>query len=147
MSDFLQTHRHQASLSSTISPSLFKLMSIELMMSSNHLLLNPLLLLPSIIPSIRGLSKGATRSHRRVLSRCNGQSPGLASGDLTCVLHLAHSISQWELYPCFVGFWTRHTVDAQEMSSGFGVKAGGTVNWQEVGCQGEVTLSHFTTGN
>lgn len=38
-------------------------------------------------------------------------------------------------------------VDAQEMSSGFGVKAEGNVNWQEVGWHGEVTLSHFTTEN
>ena len=44
---------HQASLS-TISWSLLKLMSIELVMPSNHLILYcPLLLLPSIFPSIR----------------------------------------------------------------------------------------------
>ena len=47
----------QASLSFTISQSLLKLMSIELMMSSNHLILcHPLLLLPSIFPSIRVFS-------------------------------------------------------------------------------------------
>ena len=44
----------QASLSFTISRSLCKFMSIELMMPSNHLILCcPLLLLPSIFPSIR----------------------------------------------------------------------------------------------
>ena len=43
----------QASLSFTISLSLLRLMSIELMMPSNHLLCCPLLLLPSILPSIR----------------------------------------------------------------------------------------------
>ena len=44
----------QASLSITNSQSLLKLMSIELVMSSNHLILcHPLLLLPSIFPSIR----------------------------------------------------------------------------------------------
>ena len=44
----------QASLSFTISQSLLKLMSIELVMSSKHLILCcPLLLLPSIFPSIR----------------------------------------------------------------------------------------------
>ena len=43
----------QASLSITNSRSLLKLMSIELVMPSNHLLLcHPLLLLPSIFPSI-----------------------------------------------------------------------------------------------
>ena len=49
-----RTSAHQASLSFTISLSLLKLMSIELVMPSNHLLLcHPLLLLPSIFPRIR----------------------------------------------------------------------------------------------
>ena len=44
-------------LSITNSQSLLKLMSIELMMPYNHLILNsPLLLLPSIFPSIRVFS-------------------------------------------------------------------------------------------
>ena len=44
----------QASLSFTVSLSLLKLMSIESVMASNHLILCcPLLLLPSIFPSIR----------------------------------------------------------------------------------------------
>ena len=44
----------QASLSFTISRSLLKLMSIELVMPSNHLILcRPLLLLPSIFSSIK----------------------------------------------------------------------------------------------
>ena len=44
----------QDSLSFTISRSLLKLMSIELVISSKHLILcHPLLLLPSIFPSIR----------------------------------------------------------------------------------------------
>ena len=44
----------QASLSFIISWSLFKLMSIELVMPSNHLILcRPLLLLPSIFPSLK----------------------------------------------------------------------------------------------
>ena len=48
----------QASLSITSSWSLLKLMSIELVMPSNHLILcHPLLLLPSIFPSIRVFSK------------------------------------------------------------------------------------------
>ena len=45
---------HQASLSFTISQRLFRIRSIESLMPSNHLILcNPLLLLPSIFPSIR----------------------------------------------------------------------------------------------
>ena len=47
----------QVSLSLTITQSLLKLMSIELVMSSNHLILClPLLLLPSIFPRIRVFS-------------------------------------------------------------------------------------------
>ena len=47
------TTAHQATLSITNSWSLFRLMSIELMMSSNQLILcHPLFLLPSILPSI-----------------------------------------------------------------------------------------------
>ena len=47
----------QASLSFTISWSLLKLMSIDSVMSSNHLLLcHPLFLLPSVFPSIRVFS-------------------------------------------------------------------------------------------
>ena len=47
----------QASLSITNSQSVLKLMSIELVMPSNHLILcHPLLLLPPIFPSIRVFS-------------------------------------------------------------------------------------------
>ena len=50
----LWTAARQISLSFTISWSLLKLMSIELVMASNHLVLcHPLLLLPSLFPSIR----------------------------------------------------------------------------------------------
>ena len=47
----------QTPLSSTISQSLLKFMSIELVMLSNHLILcSPLLLLPSVFPTIRVFS-------------------------------------------------------------------------------------------
>ena len=50
----LWTAARQASLSFTISQSLLKLMSIKSVMPSNHLIFwHPLLLLPSIFPSIR----------------------------------------------------------------------------------------------
>ena len=53
------TAAHQASLSITNPQSLLKLMSIELVRPSNHLILcRPLLLLPSIFPSIRVFSNG-----------------------------------------------------------------------------------------
>ena len=52
------TASHQASLSTTNSWSLLKLMSIRLVMPSNHLIFcHPLLFLPSIFPSIRVFSK------------------------------------------------------------------------------------------
>ena len=45
---------HQASLSFIVSQSLLRFMSIESVMPSNHLILcHPLLLLPSVFPSIR----------------------------------------------------------------------------------------------
>ena len=51
------TAAHQASLSFTISWSLLKLISIELMMPSRHIILcHPLLFLPSIFPSIKVFS-------------------------------------------------------------------------------------------
>ena len=60
MSDSLRPHgtvAHQASLSITNSWSLLKLMSIESVMPSNHLILcHPFLLLPSIFPSFRVFS-------------------------------------------------------------------------------------------
>ena len=53
----LWTSAHQASLSITSSQSLLKFMFIESVMPSNHLILcHPLLLLPSIFPSIRVFS-------------------------------------------------------------------------------------------
>ena len=52
-----RTTARQASLSITNSQSLLKLMTIESVMPSSHLILcHPLLLLPSIFPSIRGFS-------------------------------------------------------------------------------------------
>ena len=49
-----RTAAHQASLFFTVSQSLHKLMSFESVMPSNHLILcHPLLLLPSVLPSIR----------------------------------------------------------------------------------------------
>ena len=56
---------HQASLSITNSQSSLKLMSIELVMPSSHLILCcPLLLLPPIPPSIRVLSSESTSKER-----------------------------------------------------------------------------------
>ena len=59
------TAARQASLSFTISQSLLKLMSIESVMPSNHLILcRRLLLLPPILPSIRVFSSESALSIR-----------------------------------------------------------------------------------
>ena len=55
----------QASLSITNSRSLLKLMSVESVVASNHLILcHPLLLLPSILPSIRVFPNESVISHQ-----------------------------------------------------------------------------------
>jgi len=65
------TAAHQASLSFTISQSLLKLMFIESVMPSNHLVLCcPLLFLPSIFPSIRIFSNKSAL-HIRWLKYCS----------------------------------------------------------------------------
>ena len=59
----------QASLSFNISPSLLKLMSMESVMPSNHLILcHPLLLLPSIFPSIQWISSSHQGAKALVLA-------------------------------------------------------------------------------
>ena len=58
---WLWTAAHQGPLSFTVFQSLLKFMSIELVMPSNHLILCcPLLLLPSVFPSIRVFSSEST---------------------------------------------------------------------------------------
>ena len=68
------TEAHQASLSITNSQSLLKLMSIESVMPPNQLILcHPLLLLPSIFPSIRVFSNFSQ------LFASGGQSTGASA--------------------------------------------------------------------
>ena len=59
-----RTAAHQAFLSITNSRSLLKRIPIELVMLSNHLILCPLLFLPSIFPSIRVFSNESARHMR-----------------------------------------------------------------------------------
>ena len=67
------TAARQASLSITNSWSLLKLMSITLVMPTNHLILcHPLLLLPPIFPSIRVFSN-------ELIFASNGQSIGVST--------------------------------------------------------------------
>ena len=81
------TAARQASLSITNSQSLLKLMSIELVMPSNHLILcRPLLLPPSIFPSIRVFSNESTLRMRwpkywsfSISISASSEHPGLIS--------------------------------------------------------------------
>ena len=78
------TAAHQASLSFTISQSLLKLVSIELVMSPNHLILcRPLFLLPSIFPSIK------------VFSNESATSGGQSTGALASASVLPMNIQDW----------------------------------------------------
>ena len=76
------TAAYQASLSITDSQSLLKLISIELVMPSNYLILcHPLLLLPSFFPSIRVFSSGVGITPEEGNSNpCQGFLPGKFHG-------------------------------------------------------------------
>ena len=79
------TTARQASLSFSISQSLLRLTSIDSMKPCNHLLLNhPLLLLPSIFPSIRVFSNDWAL-HNRHWSTCCQSTGALASASVLSV--------------------------------------------------------------
>ena len=100
----LWTAACQASLSFTISWSLLKLLSIESVMLSNHLILCcPLLLLPSVFPSIRVF-------FNKLALHLGGQS----IGPPTSVLPM--NIQGW-LPLGFTGLISLHPKDSQESSS------------------------------
>ena len=84
----LWTVAHQAPLSSTISRSLLKFKSIESVMLSNHsILCRPLLLLPSIFPSIELFFQWVGSSHQ-----------------VAKALELQHQSLQWIFSPCMISF-------------------------------------------
>ena len=86
------TAAHQASLSITNSLNLLKLISIESVMTSNHLILcHPLLLPPSIFPSIRVFSNESVLLMSQVFSNESGQSIGVSAS----VPVLPMSIQDW----------------------------------------------------
>ena len=81
------TAARQASLSITKSQSLLKLMSIELVMPSNHLILcRPLLLLPSIFCSIRVISNESVLElvNRHMGSEGGSMDQGQSLGIVRC---------------------------------------------------------------
>ena len=89
MTDSLQPHGHQASLSFTISWSLIKLMSVELEMPANRVIFyHSIFLLPSIFPSLEVFSNTSN----------------------ICIMwpkywSLSFSISPSNEYPWLVSFW------------------------------------------
>ena len=100
------TAAHQSSLSITKSQSLFKIMSIESVMSSNHLILcRTLLLLPSIFPSIRIFS------NELVLCIRVGQNIGVSASSSI----LPMNIQDW--FPLGLTGWiSLQSKDSQESS-------------------------------
>ena len=78
----------QASLSIINSQSLFKLMSIELVMPSNHLILcRPLLLLPSIFPSIRVFSNESVLVRMSIIKKSANNKCWRGCGEKGPLLH------------------------------------------------------------
>ena len=89
----------QASLPFTISQSLFKLMSIESVMPSSHLVLcRPLLLPPSIFPRIRVFSKALTWPLLRIMCLFIGELSG-SRVQLCITVSSSHTwlLSTWNL--------------------------------------------------
>ena len=87
-----QTAAHQASLSFTISQSLLKFMSIKSVMLSSHLILcHPLIILPSIFPSIRIFSNVSGLHTRWPVgaSASSNENSGLISSRIDWFDHLA----------------------------------------------------------
>ena len=96
------TVAHQASLSFTNSRSLLKLLSIEFVMPYNHLILcRPLLLLPSIFPSVRVLPNESVLPIRWPKYCSCSFSINLSNGylGLTCFR------IDWFDLPLAKGFW------------------------------------------
>ena len=114
----------QASLSISNSWSLLKLMSIELVMLSNHLILGfPLLFLPSIFPSIRVFSKesvlhiswpyiGASASVSILPMNilCNPRD-SQESSQFKCINFLALSLSYGPNLTFIHDYWKNHSFD------------------------------------
>ena len=99
------TAAHQASLSISNSQSLLKLISVDSVMPSNHFILcRPLLLLPSICPSIRVFSNES-------VLHISGQSIGVSV--LASVLPM--TIQNWFLLG-WTGWISLQSKDSQESS-------------------------------
>ena len=124
------TAARQASLSITISRSLFKLMSIKSVMPSKHLILcRPLLLLPSVFPSIRVFSNESVLHIRwpkywsfSFSISLSSEHPGLISFrmdwlDLLAVLGtlealLQHPVLQYQFFHVQPSLWSNSHIHA-----------------------------------
>ena len=97
------TAAHQASLSITNSWCLLKLMSIELVIPSNHLIpCHPILLWPSFFPSIRVFSKTLYKKYLNIL--------GNWSMTLLTMSSILHSILYFKMCDLFTIYCIRTTV-------------------------------------
>ena len=138
-SDTPRTAACQSSLSFTISQSLLKLMSIESVMLSKHLILRcRLLLLPSIFPSIsvfpmsqlfasRGQSIGASASASVLPMNIQGWSPlgwtgwislqskGLSTPQFKSINSLALSFLYSPTLTSIHDYWRKHSFDQMDL--------------------------------
>ena len=126
ISDSLQPHelQHSRIHCLTISQSLLKLMSIESVIPSNHLILCfPLLFLPSIFPSIRVFSKesvlhiswpnigaSALVSILPMNILCNPRD-SQESSQFKCINFLALSLSYGPTLTFIHDYWKNHSLD------------------------------------
>ena len=97
----------QASLSFTFSWSLLKLMSCEMVMPSNHLILcHHLLLLPSVFPSIKVFSNGLAGVG------CHSLLPGIfpTQGWNLDLLHAGRFLTFWDTGEVYIIFLISDTV-------------------------------------
>ena len=104
-----QTAAYQTSLSFTVSQSLLKLVSVKSVMTSNHLILcHPLLLLPSIFPSIRVFSNEWTLHIRWLKCWSFSISPSIEySGLISFRMDLLDLLAvQGPLFCCCCCCWT-----------------------------------------
>ena len=102
------TAARQSSLSITNSQSLLKLMSVESVMPSNHLILCcPLLLLPSIFPSIRVFSNelALASGGQSIGASASASVPPMNIQDIHFILYLcAYPLTVYCTYICSYNF-------------------------------------------
>ena len=148
------TAAFQAPLSITISWSLLKLMSIESMMPSNHLTwCCPLLLLPSIFPSIRVFSNELALCIKwpKYWSFSFNTSPSneYSNEHCLCLSYFTHSLSffflTWTIFKVFTEFVSKLLLLYNFVSWLQGIQdlSSPTRNWTPTSCIGRWSLFHW----